>query len=182
MRATAAGFCYHQGAIWGGLVGPLLAAWAATMPDGFTMPMLIITVASEIVFIIALLLGPETKGKELGSELQLAHAPAASDWGHAPPRASRDSLSRFRERLFFSARQCREVRRHDEGNGAAVFGDRIAEPRIARPDRRRHDCLGIGEAGAAALRQYRGRVDGHDGDSRGWLCRRNRVAAPAQHA
>src|SRR5438270_197166 len=79
VRATASGFCYHQGAIWGGLVGPLLAAWAATMPDGFTMPMLIITVASEIVFIIALLLGPETKGKELGSELQLAHAPAASD-------------------------------------------------------------------------------------------------------
>lgn len=70
---------FPAGAIWGGLVGPLLAAWAATMPDGFTMPMLIITVASEIVFIIALLLGPETKGKELGSDLQLAHAPAASD-------------------------------------------------------------------------------------------------------
>jgi hypothetical protein len=49
------------------------------MPDGFTMPMLIITVASEIVFIIALLMGPETKGKELASDLQLAHAPAASD-------------------------------------------------------------------------------------------------------
>ena len=79
VRATAAGFCYHQGAIWGGLVGPLLAAWAATMPDGFTMPMLIITVVSEIVFIIALLMGPETKGKELGSDLQLAHVPAASD-------------------------------------------------------------------------------------------------------
>jgi SHS family lactate transporter-like MFS transporter len=79
VRATAAGFCYHQGAIWGGLVGPLLAAWAATMPDGFTMPMLIITVASEIVFIIALLLGPETKGKEMVSDLQLATAPAASD-------------------------------------------------------------------------------------------------------
>ena len=79
VRATAAGFCYHQGAIWGGLVGPLLAAWAATMPDGFTMPMLIITVASEIVFIIALLMGPETKGKEMVSDLQLATAPAASD-------------------------------------------------------------------------------------------------------
>ena len=33
VRATAAGFCYHQGAIWGGLVAPLLAAWAATLPD-----------------------------------------------------------------------------------------------------------------------------------------------------
>ena len=75
VRATAAGFCYHQGAIWGGLVGPLLAAWAATQPLGFAMPMLIVTVAAEIVFIIALLLGPETKGKVLVSDIELAHEP-----------------------------------------------------------------------------------------------------------
>ena len=72
VRATAAGFCYHQGAIWGGLVGPLLAAWAATEPLGFAMPMLIVTVAAEIVFIIALLLGPETKGIEMVSDVTLA--------------------------------------------------------------------------------------------------------------
>jgi SHS family lactate transporter-like MFS transporter len=77
IRATAAGFCYHQGAIWGGLVGPLLAAWAATLKDGFTIPMLIITVVSEVVFIIALLLGPETKGKELTSDLTVGDAPSA---------------------------------------------------------------------------------------------------------
>ena len=64
IRATAAGFCYHQGAIWGGLIGPVLAAWAATEPLGFAMPMLIVTIVAEIVFIIALLLGPETKGQE----------------------------------------------------------------------------------------------------------------------
>ena len=75
VRATAAGFCYHQGAIWGGLVAPVLAAWAATMPDGFTIPMLIVTVVSEIVFIIALLLGPETKGKVLVSDIELVHEP-----------------------------------------------------------------------------------------------------------
>jgi SHS family lactate transporter-like MFS transporter len=79
VRATAAGFCYHQGAIWGGLVGPLLAAWAATEPLGFAMPMLIVTVVSEVVFIIALLMGPETKGKVLVSDIELAHAPAAGD-------------------------------------------------------------------------------------------------------
>jgi len=79
VRATASGFCYHQGAIWGGLVGPVLAAWAATMPGGFTIPMLIVTIVSEVVFIIALLMGPETKGKELVSDLELAPAPAAGN-------------------------------------------------------------------------------------------------------
>src|SRR5580700_1851009 len=72
VRATAAGFCYHQGAIWGGLVGPLLAAWAATEPLGFAMPMLIVTVVSEVVFILALLWAPETHGKEMTAELVVA--------------------------------------------------------------------------------------------------------------
>jgi SHS family lactate transporter-like MFS transporter len=74
IRATAAGFCYHQGAIWGGLIGPVLAAWAATEPLGFAMPMLIVTVVAEIVFVIALLLGPETKGQHLISDLTLGEA------------------------------------------------------------------------------------------------------------
>ena len=78
MRATAAGFCYHQGAIWGGLVGPLLAAWAATMPNGFTLPMLIVTIVFLLIFVTALLLGPETKGKILVSDIELKHAPQAS--------------------------------------------------------------------------------------------------------
>ncbi len=76
VRATAAGFCYHQGAIWGGLVGPLLAAWAATMPNGFTFPMLVITIGFLLVFVGALLLGPETKGKILISDIELGHEPA----------------------------------------------------------------------------------------------------------
>ena len=78
VRATAAGFCYHQGAIWGGLVGPLLAAWAATMPSGFTLPMLLVTTVFLLIFVVALLLGPETKGKILVSDIELTHAPQAS--------------------------------------------------------------------------------------------------------
>jgi len=70
VRATAAGFCYHQGAIWGGLCGPLLGAWAATV-GGFAVPMLITTSAALVVFILALLAGPETKGKVLTPDLEV---------------------------------------------------------------------------------------------------------------
>lgn len=72
VRATASGFCYHQGAIWGGLCGPLLGAWAEGMPLGFAIPMLITTVIALLVFVLSLLLGPETKGKVLVSDIQLA--------------------------------------------------------------------------------------------------------------
>ena len=71
VRATASGFCYHQGAIWAGFAGPLLTAWAAGLPGGFTVPMLLTTTAACAVFILALLLGPETKGKVLVSDLVL---------------------------------------------------------------------------------------------------------------
>ncbi len=70
VRATAAGFCYHQGAIWGGLCGPLLGAWAASA-GGFAVPMLVTTSTALVVFILALLAGPETKGKVLTPDLQV---------------------------------------------------------------------------------------------------------------
>jgi SHS family lactate transporter-like MFS transporter len=73
VRATAAGFCYHQGAIWGGLCGPVLGMWAAT-GGGFAIPMLITTVIALLVFTFALLLGPETKGQVMISDIQLAGA------------------------------------------------------------------------------------------------------------
>jgi MFS transporter, SHS family, lactate transporter len=76
VRATAAGFCYHQGAIWGGLCGPLLGAWAITA-GGFTVPMMITTVVALGVFVVALLMGPETKGQVMISDIQLADASAA---------------------------------------------------------------------------------------------------------
>ena len=72
VRATASGFCYHQGAIWGGFTGPLLALFAATQPLGFAVPMLVSTVGAALVFVFALLLGPETKGKVFVSQLSLA--------------------------------------------------------------------------------------------------------------
>lgn len=75
VRATAAGFCYHQGAIWGGLCGPLLGAWAAMETTGFAMPMLITTLGFLVLFIVALLIGPETKGKVLISDLELVDVP-----------------------------------------------------------------------------------------------------------
>jgi SHS family lactate transporter-like MFS transporter len=76
VRATAAGFCYHQGAIWGGLCGPLLGAWAATQSLGFAVPMLITTTVALLIFALAVILGPETKGKVLISDLELANVPA----------------------------------------------------------------------------------------------------------
>jgi SHS family lactate transporter-like MFS transporter len=78
VRATAAGFCYHQGALWGAAVAPALTAWAATQEHGFTIPMLVVTVVSLLVFAFALLLGPETKGKVLISDIELVHEPHPS--------------------------------------------------------------------------------------------------------
>jgi MFS transporter, SHS family, lactate transporter len=65
VRATASGFCYHQGAIWGGLVAPILAFCATYFAIGYAVPMLIGTVVAALSFVVSLLLGPETKGKVL---------------------------------------------------------------------------------------------------------------------
>jgi MFS transporter, SHS family, lactate transporter len=72
VRATASGFCYHQGAIWAGFTGPLLALFAAGQPLGFAVPMLVSTVGAALVFVVTLLLSPETKGKVFVSQLSLA--------------------------------------------------------------------------------------------------------------
>ncbi len=71
VRATASGFCYHQGAIWAGFTGPVLAIWASGQPSGFVVPMLITTIGAALVFVVVLLFGPETKGKVLVSELTM---------------------------------------------------------------------------------------------------------------
>ena len=41
VRATAAGFCYHQGAIWGGFVAPVLTYFAVNYNVGFGVPMMV---------------------------------------------------------------------------------------------------------------------------------------------
>ena len=76
VRATASGFCYHQGAIWAGFTGPILTYFAATQPMGFTIPMLVTTTGAAIIFVLTLLYSPETKGKVLVSEITLAEQPA----------------------------------------------------------------------------------------------------------
>lgn len=72
VRATASGFCYHQGAIWGGLSAPIIAYFANTWHLGYEIPMMIGTIAFATSYILALLFGPETKGKELVAELSIA--------------------------------------------------------------------------------------------------------------
>ena len=41
VRATASAFCYHQGAILGGFVAPVLAYFATQYNLGFAIPMMI---------------------------------------------------------------------------------------------------------------------------------------------
>jgi SHS family lactate transporter-like MFS transporter len=72
VRATAAGFCYHQGAIFGGLVGPFLAYFATSWQMGFAIPMLIGTTVASASLVAAMLVSPETRGKELVADIVLA--------------------------------------------------------------------------------------------------------------
>ena len=78
VRATASGFCYHQGAIWAGFTGPVLTYFAANQPLGFTVPMLIATSGAAVVFVLTLLFSPETRGKELVPQLTLVAESSAA--------------------------------------------------------------------------------------------------------
>ena len=60
---TAAGFCYHQAAIFGGLVAPVLSYIATACGVGFGMSMLVGTAVRLVSYCFALLFGPETRGK-----------------------------------------------------------------------------------------------------------------------
>jgi len=72
VRATAVAFCFHQGAIWGGLISPLLVLYAATHQITLAGPILVTTVVGVAVFLAAVLLSLETKGKVLVAELTVA--------------------------------------------------------------------------------------------------------------
>ena len=72
VRATAGGFVYHQGAIFGGLVGPILAYLATSWQLGFAIPMLIGTTVACVSLILAIAVSPETRGKELVADLVVA--------------------------------------------------------------------------------------------------------------
>jgi MFS transporter, SHS family, lactate transporter len=73
VRSTASAFCYHQGAIWGGLCAPALAYFAVVWQTGLAIPMMIGTAVGAISFIVALLLSPETKGTQMASETIVVH-------------------------------------------------------------------------------------------------------------
>ena len=70
VRATASGFVYHQGAIFGGLIAPVLSYFAVELGMGFAMPMLVSTIFFLVLVIIFVLMGPETKGKVLTADLE----------------------------------------------------------------------------------------------------------------
>src|SRR5215467_91768 len=72
VRATASAFCYHQGAIFGGLVAPVLTYVAVNYGVGLGVSMMAGTVVGAVSNICALLLSPETKGKVLAADLVLA--------------------------------------------------------------------------------------------------------------
>ena len=66
VRATAAGFCYHQGAIWGGLVGPGITYAAVNIHLRFAYPMLVASTVASFSLIFAMLLGLETRSGAQG--------------------------------------------------------------------------------------------------------------------
>jgi SHS family lactate transporter-like MFS transporter len=69
VRATASAFCYHQAAIFGGAVAPVLTYFAVDYNLGFAIPMLIGTTFGLVSVVIALLVSPETKGHVFQSDL-----------------------------------------------------------------------------------------------------------------
>ncbi len=71
VRATASGFIYHQGAVWGAAVAPTLTYFAVNQGMGFATPMMYATIGSLVVFVISVFLGPETKGKVMVAELEV---------------------------------------------------------------------------------------------------------------
>jgi MFS transporter, SHS family, lactate transporter len=72
IRATATAFVFHQGAIWGGLVVPVLTFLAVNYHLGFRIPMLVGTCIAATSFALAIVFGPETKGKALVADLVVA--------------------------------------------------------------------------------------------------------------
>ena len=71
VRATAAGFIYHQGAVWGAAVAPVLTYFAVNQGMGFVKPMMYATIGSLVVYVVFVFLGPETKGKVMVADLEI---------------------------------------------------------------------------------------------------------------
>jgi MFS transporter, SHS family, lactate transporter len=72
VRATATGFVYHQGAIFGGLTAPIITYFAINWHTGFAVPMLVGTIVAALSVALSVFLAPETRGKRLVAELSVA--------------------------------------------------------------------------------------------------------------
>ena len=72
VRGAARGFCCYQGAIWGGFVARVIACFATVWPLGYAIPMKVGTMVFALIYAVALLTGPETKGTELVADLVVA--------------------------------------------------------------------------------------------------------------
>lgn len=71
VRATAAGFVYHQGAIFGGLVPPVLTYFAVNQGYGFAAPMMWGTIIFAGLVVLTIIVSPETKGQEMVADLKI---------------------------------------------------------------------------------------------------------------
>jgi SHS family lactate transporter-like MFS transporter len=72
VRATAGAFVYHLGSFIAGFIPLILTGIATNFGVGFGISMLIGTIFGAVSFILAVLCGPETKGKVLDPKLVLA--------------------------------------------------------------------------------------------------------------
>ena len=52
VRATASGFVYHQGAIFGGFIAPMLSYFANEMKLGYALPMMVSTMFFSVLVVI----------------------------------------------------------------------------------------------------------------------------------
>lgn len=71
VRATASGFVYHQGAIFGGFIAPVLSYFANEMHMGYAMPMMVSTMGFAILVVLFVVMGPETRGKHLTADVEV---------------------------------------------------------------------------------------------------------------
>ncbi len=71
VRATASGFVYHQGAVWGAAVAPILTYLAVNQGMGFATPMMYAAMGWTVVYVISVYLGPETKGMQMTADLEV---------------------------------------------------------------------------------------------------------------
>ena len=72
VRGAASAFCYHSGAIFGGMIGPVITLMASHNNMGLATAMLIWTTVGGASYALALFLGPETKGTQFRAELAVS--------------------------------------------------------------------------------------------------------------